>query len=81
MTERHSIDERVTNLEKRVENLPTKQEMEDIIVETMTRTVFKIGRTTKVSIVTVATIIGAFVVIGGGLKWLLGLFGYGIIKG
>jgi len=62
-----------------IAKLPTKEEMENIIKETMIESVFHVGRVAKISIVTVATVIGAIMVIGGGFKWLLGLFGIGYI--
>lgn len=72
--------ERIADLEVAIKGLATKEEIATIVRDTMLGVLKETGRVTKLTLITVATIVGAIVVIGGGLKWLLGLFGFMYIK-
>lgn len=68
------------SMNARMDTLATKEDVRSIFAQEL-RNFFKIsGMNTKTFIVTTATIIGALVVIFGGLKAVLGWFGFGIIK-
>ena len=55
---------------------PTKDEMKNIVHDALVDFFTNKGLLTKNVLVTTAMIVGALVVIGGGFKWLLGLFGF-----
>lgn len=74
------LNGRFDAMESSISLLPTKEEMENVVRQTLLDTLFKTGKWTKFGIITAATIIGSLVVIGGGLKWLLGLIGFSYIK-
>lgn len=87
-----TLEERVTILEAHIQNTPTKQQMEDMIRgivkkevsesvrETMKEVLSSVGTGTKATLITLATIIGALVVIGGGIKVVLGFIGFQYLK-
>ena len=62
------------------EERPTKIQMKEIVYDALIDFFEDKGRMTKNILVTTAVVIGALVVIGGGFKWILGLFGYSIMK-
>ena len=59
---------------------PTKEEMKTIVHEALVDFFTSKGILTKNILVTIATIVGALIVIGGGFKWLIGLFGFSLMK-
>lgn len=64
----------------RMDTLATKEDVRSIFAQEL-RNFFKItGLNTKTIIITTATIIGALVVIGGGLKTVLGWIGFSLMK-
>lgn len=73
------IERRMRALEKHVENLPTKDEVEEIVRNTIKETLLLSGRGAKAVIITTAAIVAALAIIGGGLKFLLGLIGFHFI--
>lgn len=73
--ERHD-DERFSKIEDTLANIPKREEMDEIVRQAMTDTFLTVGKTTKMTLITVATIIGAIAVIGGGARWILELFGF-----
>lgn len=73
--EKHD-DGRFGKLEERLDCIPDRVEMEEIVKKTINDTIFSTAKSTKVLIITVATLIGAFAVIGGGLKTLLAWAGF-----
>ena len=58
---------------------PTKDDLKPIINEALTEFFKGYGRVGKSTVVTIAVIIGSIAVIGGGVKWLLGLFGFAVL--
>lgn len=57
-----------------------KAEIKEIVSEALVEFFTAKGTLGKNVLVTTATIIAAVVVIGGGFKWLLGLFGFSLIS-
>jgi uncharacterized membrane protein len=53
-----------------------KTEIKAIMHEALAEFFSAKGKLTKSVLVTAATVIGSLVVIGGGLKWFLGLIGF-----
>lgn len=80
LTNEEKLSRRVRALERHVADLPTKEEIAGIVKSTMKDVLFETGKGTKAIILTTAVIIGALVVIGGGLKALLGWIGFNYIK-
>lgn len=58
-----------------------RAEIKAIVHEALAEFFKGYGITGKNIIVTTAVIIGSLAVITGGLKWIIGLFGYSILKG
>jgi len=73
--ERHD-DERFSAIEETLANIPKRDEMDELIRSALTDTLFKAGSGVKMTLITMATIIGAIAVISGGLKWILGWIGF-----
>jgi hypothetical protein len=73
--ERHD-DERFTAIEETLANIPKRDELDEIVRSAITDTIFKAGSGVKMTIITMATLIGAIVVISGGFKWLLATIGF-----
>lgn len=69
--------ERIQILEKSV---LSRDELKGLMKETIKEVFIESGKTAKVIIISVATIIAAIAVIGGGFKWVLGLIGFHFIK-
>ena len=68
------------SMNARMDTLATKDDVRSIFAQEL-RNFFKItGLNTKTVIITTATIIGALVVIGGGLKTVLGWLGFTLMK-
>ncbi len=80
LTTEQKLQRRMRALEKHVEQLPTKDDVAKIVEDTMKEVLFRTGKGTKAIILTTAVIVGALVVIGGGVKWLLGIIGFSYIK-
>lgn len=76
--ERHD-DERFSAIEETLANIPKRDEMDELIRSALTDTLFKAGTGVKMTLLTIATIIGALAVIGGAGKWLLGVIGFEFI--
>lgn len=74
------LNGRFDSMESSISLLPTKDEVAEVVRQTLLDTLFKTGKWTKLGIITAATIIGSLVVIGGGLKWILGLIGFSYMK-
>lgn len=70
----HEVEDR-----KHFAERPTKDEMKQIVHDALIEFFTVKGTLTKNILVTMATIVGAIIVIGGGFKWLLGLFGISFI--
>lgn len=79
-THDQKMEERVRALEKHVANIPNKEEISEIVRDTMKDVLFKTGKSTKAILLTTAVVIGALVVIGGGLKAILGWIGFTYLK-
>lgn len=71
---------RLDNIESTITTLATKEDIENIVRNTMVDVLFKAGRGTKAVIITLAVIFGSVAVIGGGFKWLLGFIGFTYMK-
>ncbi len=63
-------------MESNISLLPTKNDIEKVVKDAMIETLFKTGKGTKMVLITVATVVGSLIVIGGGFKWILGLIGF-----
>lgn len=74
------MNSRMDVIDSNISLLPTKDDIKDVVKEALLETLFKTGKSTKIVLVTVATIIGSLVVIGGGFKWFLGLIGFSYLK-
>lgn len=57
-----------------------QNEIKRLVHEALTEFFASKGTLTKNVLVTTATIVGSLIIIGGGLKWLLGLFGITLIS-
>lgn len=57
-----------------------RAEIKEVVHEALTDFFKGYGTMSKSFIMTTAIIIGSFAVIAGGLKWLLGLFGFVILS-
>lgn len=77
--ERHD-DERFSAIEETLANIPKRDEMDELIRNALTDSLFKAGSGVKMTLITIATIIGALAVISGGLKWILGFIGFTYIS-
>lgn len=73
--ERHD-DERFSAIEETLASIPKRDEMDEIVRTALTDSLFKAGSGAKMTLITIATIIGAIAVISGGLKWILGFIGF-----
>lgn len=71
---------RLDVMESNISLLPTKDDIKEVVREALLETLFKTGKTTKVVLITVATIFGSLIVISGGFKWFLGLLGFTYMK-
>ncbi len=58
-----------------------RAEIKAIVKESIKEYFTETGRLTKNILLTAATVIGAVVVIGGGLKYVLALFGFRYVAG
>jgi len=56
-----------------------REEIKLILHEALVEFFTSKGKLTKNILVTIAVVIGALAVIGGGLKWLLGIIGFSYI--
>lgn len=70
------IEERLDKIETSLDAIPTRDEFRDMVKDSMFDAIRQAGQTTKMTIVTIATIVGAIAVISGGLKWILGWIGF-----
>lgn len=70
----HSIQDEVDFSQR-----PTKDEMKQIVHDALIEFFATKGTLTKNVLLTTAMIIGALVVIAGGFKWLIGIFGFTIM--
>ena len=75
------LEAKVASLEAHMRTLPTKADIDDAVQTALKETFISLGRTTKLGIITTATIVGSIVVIGGGFKWILAIFGFTYIGG
>lgn len=66
-------------MELKINDRPTKDEMKEIVHTALIEFFTKKGLLGKNILITMAVVIGALVVIGGGFKWLLGLIGFSYI--
>lgn len=74
------VHARLDVIESNMGLLPTKDDIKEVVREALLETLFTTGKWTKIGLITAATVIGSVAVIGGGLKWLLGLIGFTYIK-
>jgi hypothetical protein len=70
------LEKRVKAIEEKIDNVATREDIENIVHTALSDFFKKTGRGAKAAIITAATIIGSIVVIGGGFKWLLGVIGF-----
>lgn len=68
--------ERLEAVENALGKLPTSDDMDEIVRAALKEVFLQTGKGAKAVIITSAVIIGSLIVIGGGLKWLLGLIGF-----
>lgn len=73
-------DLRLDTIDSNINALPTKGDIEEIVRATLLDVLFKTGRVTKATIITIAIIVGSFAVLFGGVKWLLGFIGFTYMK-
>jgi len=66
--------------EKAFQDRPTKEEMKQIVHDALVEFFSSKGKMGKNILVSAAVIMGSFVVIAGGFKWIIGLVGYSILK-
>ena len=59
---------------------PTKEEMKQIVSDALVEFFTAKGKISKNVLVTAATVIGSLIVIGGGLKAVIGWFGFMLTK-
>lgn len=80
MPEEKSDHDRIVALENDVRKLDSrilsKEVLAQVVRDTMKEVLFTTGKGTKAVLITTAVIIGALAIIGGGAKFLLGLFGF-----
>lgn len=76
--EKHD-DARFTEISEKLDSLPRKEDIEEIVRAAMLQALLGIGKGTKVTILTVASLVAALAVISGGLKWVLATIGIGFI--
>lgn len=69
-------NKRFTAIEETLAEIPKRGELEEVVSGAMKEALFSAGRTAKGTLLTVAMVIGALAVIGGGFKWILGLVGF-----
>jgi hypothetical protein len=75
-THEQEANRRFDEIDHRLTQIPSKDDIEKIVKEAIIEGVIGIGKTAKFTLITVATLIGAIVVISGGFKWLLGFIGF-----
>jgi len=73
--ERHD-DARFRKIEERLDSLPDRNEIEDIVKRAISDVFVGTAKSTKFVIITLASIIAALTVIGGGLKTVLAWLGF-----
>jgi hypothetical protein len=75
---RHELDDtrRFKELSDKIDLRPTKDEIKEVVAEALIEFFTAKGKLSKNVLVTTAVIIGALAVIGGGIKWMLGLIGF-----
>lgn len=78
---KHELDDtrRFKELSDKIDLRPTKDEIKEVVAEALIEFFTTKGKLSKNIIVTAAIVIGSLVVIGGGLKWILGLIGFSYI--
>ena len=78
----HAIEDKEfqAKMEEILKELPKKGDFEKIVKDALFENLLGLGKATKITLITLAMIIGAIAVIGGGLKWLIGLFGFTITR-
>ncbi len=69
-------DKHEANDDARFNAIPSKNELEVLMEDTMRKVFFGLSKGTYGWIKILAVIIGSLAVIGGGLKWLIGYFGF-----
>lgn len=73
--EKHD-DERFVETQRSLANVLTKEDLDDAVQKALVKALFSVGRGTKLTIITIATIVGSMAVIGGGFQWVINLFGF-----
>ena len=73
-------DTRFKAIEDHLKEMPKKEDMNQLVKEAMIAALSSTGKKTKLWITTIAIVMGSLVIISGGLKWLLGLFGFYVMK-
>lgn len=75
---RHELDDtrRFKELSDKIDLRPTKDEIKEVVAEALIEFFTTKGKLSKNIIVTTAVVIGSIAVIGGGIKWLLGIIGF-----
>lgn len=77
---RHQTRQIETIIADKIADLARKEDIEEIVTKAMFDSLKKVGLTSKGVIVAVASVVIAIGVIFGGVKWILALVGYSIIK-
>ena len=73
-------DVRFKAIEDHLKEMPKKEDMDELVRKAMIAALSSTGKRTKLWITTIAIVMGSLVIISGGLKWLLGLFGFYVMK-
>ena len=67
-------------VEDSIKALPTSAQVKEIVHEVFAETLLSVGRGTRATLITMATVVAAVGVISGGFKWLLASIGIGFIS-
>lgn len=74
------IQARLDAQDSNINMLPTKDEIDQIVTDSLVNFFTSKGVMSKNILVTVAVVIGSMAVIFGGFKWLLGIIGFSYLK-
>lgn len=76
----NDLQKQINEIREHLKDVPTRNELKDVVREAIADSLLSAGKWAKIAIVTLATIVASIAIITGGLKWILGLFGFFIIK-
>lgn len=76
----NDIEKRVIAVEQKLSNLPSKNDIDEIVRQAILDALLNTGKSTKAILITIATVLGALAIITGSFKAFLAFIGIGYLS-